>query len=135
MPVAPTAPSAPRSSIRAETEAEAPSTPSAVALLPNAIHRQARLLASAGHCAEAVPRYEALLRDHGDYADAPRAMLELGECQRRLGRLDAAAAWISRAERFASVSADARRARVRLETEAAASERASDTTPSSSAEH
>jgi hypothetical protein len=121
-PSSPRAPStAPRSM---EADDVAPPSDSAAALLPNAIHRQARSLASAGRCGEAIPRYETLLRDHPEYADAPRAMLELGECQRQLGRLDAAASWIARAERFPSVSADARRARVRLEAQVEASERA-----------
>ncbi len=110
---------------RSSVDRDGLDTPAPATLLPNAIHRQARSLASAGQCSDAIPRYEALLRDHADYADAPRAMLELADCLRRVGRLDAAATWIARAERFPSVSADARRARVQLESQAEASRRAS----------
>lgn len=105
-------------------EVEPPST-SPAGIMPAAIHRQARGLASAGHCDEAVPRYRALLTDHPDYADAPRAMIELAECDRRLGRLDDADHWLVRAETFPSVAADARRARVQI----TAARRAADHAP------
>lgn len=113
-PVAPTAPRPGR--VATSDEVEPPST-SVVGALPAAILHQARALASAGHCDEAVPRYRTLLSEHPDYADAPRAMIELAECDRRLGRLDEADRWLARAEAFPSVSADARRARTRVSTE------------------
>ncbi|MFO0680594.1 MAG: tetratricopeptide repeat protein [Sandaracinus sp.] len=106
------------------TEEVEPGTPSPAGLLPAAIHRQARALASAGHCDQAIPRYRSLLTTHPDYADAPRAMIELADCDRRVGQLDEAARWLARAETFPSVSADARRERARLETARAASARA-----------
>jgi hypothetical protein len=101
----------------------APPSTSPAGIMPAAIHHQARALASAGHCDEAVPRYRSLLAEHPDYADAPRAMIELAECDRRLGRLDDADRWLTRAETFPSVSADARRERVRVSAERRAVDR------------
>jgi len=115
------APAMPRSTYE---EVEPPTT-SLADVMPPAIHRQARALAAAGRCDEAVPRYRTLLADHPDYADAPRAMIELADCDRRLGRLDEAERWLSRAESFPSVSADARRARSRITAERRALDRPS----------
>jgi hypothetical protein len=120
------APRAPSASSPPPAEEVAPTTPSAAALLPAAILRQARALASAGHCDEAAPRYRSLLADHPDFADAPRAMLELAECDRRLGRIDEADRWLARAEAFPSVSAEARRARSRIDAEQRAYDRSVD---------
>lgn len=120
-----------RSAASPYREEVAPTTPSAAALLPAAILRQARALASAGHCDEAVPRYRTLLAEHPDDADAPRAMIELAECDRRLGRLDDAERWLVRAEAFPSVSAEARRERTRVATEQRAVDRAASTSGAS----
>jgi hypothetical protein len=92
----------------------APPSTSPAAMMPAAILRQARALADAGHCDQAVPRYRTLLAEHPDMPEAPQAMLELAECDRRLGHLDEADRWLARAETFSSVSAEARRARVRV---------------------
>lgn len=112
----PTTPSARSSSRPPSVDEVAPPTTSVAAAMPAAIHRQARSLASAGRCDEAVPRYRALLADHPDYADAPRAMIELADCDRHLGRFDDAERWLTRAEAFPSVSADARRVRTLVAT-------------------
>ncbi len=128
------APTTPRTAPSSD-EVEPPSA-SPVGMLPAAIHRQARSLASGGHCDQAVPRYRTLLAEHPDYADAPVAMMELAECDRRLGRLDEADRWLARAEAFPSVSADARRARTRIAVEQRAVDRASSPSaaPSSTSE-
>lgn len=133
-PSAPTTPSAAtgvRPVAPAYDEVEPP-TSGLAAAMPAAIHRQARALAAAGHCDEALPRYRALLTDHPDYADAPRAMLELADCDRRLGRFGDAERWLTRAETFPSVSADARRLRTQVATARRAAERPVDQAGSSS---
>ena len=131
-PSVPTARSTPSSPAYALDQVDPPST-SAALILPAAIHRQAQALATSGHCDQAVPRYRSLLAEHPDYADAPRAMIELAECDRRLGRLDDADRWLIRAESFPSVSADARRARVRIATEQRAVDHAGSSSSGASA--
>lgn len=132
-PSAPHVATTPRPTAPSYDEVEPPST-SVTGVLPAAIHRQAQALASAGHCDQAVPRYRSLLAAHPDYAEAPRAMIELAECDRRLGRLDDAERWLARAESFPSVSADARRLRTRVAAEQRAVDRAGASSSSGSSE-
>ena len=101
------------------------------ALVPTALHRQARHLAESGACAQAVPQYESLLTRHPTYADAPRAMVELGRCLRGLGRLSAARTWLERAQGFPSTSTLARHELARVTAMERAQERAVDSAAAS----
>jgi hypothetical protein len=119
--VAPTRPSAPAptasSSPRSLQEGMArPDLPTADGLMPTAIYRQAQAQATSGHCDQAAPRLRALLAEHPEFADAPRAMLTLAECERRMGHLDRADSLLAQAEGYPSVSGEARRARARVQT-------------------
>ncbi len=90
-----------------------------------ALHGQARSLAGAGRCADAVGRYEQLLSRYPSYPDGGRASVEMADCLRRLGRLDAARTTLERASRssVSSVATSARRQLVELEAHERASER------------
>lgn len=90
-------------------------------LVATALHRQARAAAARGAHADCVRQYEMLAARHPSYGESGRALVELAECQRRLGQLTAAARTLERAQQHASVRADATRelARVRMAERAA----------------
>jgi hypothetical protein len=102
----------------ADVEAPRVDTPRALA---SALHQRARDAARRGAHAECVTQYGALLEAHPTYGERGRALIELAECQRRLGRIDAAGRSLEQARRYPSVRADAERelARVRVEQRAA----------------
>jgi hypothetical protein len=89
-------------------------------LLSAALLEQARELARAGREREAAARYEAWIERHAAAAEAPRAMLELADTYRRLGRLDRARSWLDRAGEHHAVEGEVRRERLRLDTAEAA---------------
>lgn len=67
-----------------------------------------------------------LLTRHPRYSDAPRAMLELAECERRLGHLSSAETWLTRAARSPSVAREAERQLARVRAERRASDHSFD---------
>jgi len=89
--------------------------PSSGSLVPSALHHLARSHRSAGACRSAVPQYESLLRRFPAYGDAPRAMLELADCYRRVGRLSDARTMLLRAQRYQSVAPAAQRELMRVD--------------------
>jgi TolA-binding protein len=78
------------------------------ALLPAALHRQARNQAAAGATRQAIATYESLLARHPTYPGASQAMLEVAELYRRSGDLAAARRWLGRAEGSPATAAQAR---------------------------
>jgi TolA-binding protein len=73
-------------------------TSDARSLVPGALHYLARSHRAKGSCGEAAPHYESLLGRFSDYDEAPRAMLELGDCYRRMDQLEQATRWLKRAK-------------------------------------
>jgi len=78
-----------------------------------ALHGQARQLAVAGRCADAVGRYEQLQSRYPAYPESARASVELADCMRRIGRVSQARAALDRASR-SPVTAVAQSARRQL---------------------
>jgi TolA-binding protein len=78
-------------------------------LVPSALHHLARSYRRANRCNMAAPQYRALMSRFPRYSGTPRAMIELADCYRQLGRLSDARATLEQAQRHASVAAEARR--------------------------
>ncbi len=78
-------------------------------LVPSALHHLARSYKRANRCNLAAPQFRSLMSRFPRYSGTPRAMIELAECYRQLGRLSDARATLERAQRHASVAAEARR--------------------------
>lgn len=77
-----------------------------------AVHAQARAMAAAGRCLEALEAYSSLLQRTPPYSDLGHVWLEMADCQQSLGRVAAARASLERAAHSTapSVAAEARRA-------------------------
>jgi TolA-binding protein len=78
-------------------------------LVPSALHHLARSYRRANRCNLAAPQYRSLMSRFPRYSGTPRAMIELADCYRQLGRLSDARATLEQAQRHASVAAEARR--------------------------
>lgn len=92
-----------------EAPASAPAAAPLDALSAGALHQEARAASGRGADAECVRQYEALIARFPTYEETGRALLELAQCQRRMGELSAAAHTLERARRHASVRAEAGR--------------------------
>ncbi len=79
------------------------------ALVPSALHHLARSYQRANNCRLAAPQYRSLMSRFPQYSGTPRAMLELADCYRQLGRLSDARATLEQAQRHSSVASEARR--------------------------
>jgi TolA-binding protein len=77
-------------------------------LVPSALHHMARSYRQARSCRVAVTHYRSLISRFPQYDGTPRAMIELADCYRTLGRLSDARATLEQAQRYASVAAEAR---------------------------
>lgn len=84
-----------------------------------ALHGQARQLATAGRCPDAIGRYEQLQARYPAYPEGARASVEMAECMRRLGRVGQARTVLERASRspVAAVASSARRQLVEMDAE------------------
>lgn len=82
------------------------------------MHRLAENLRRQDRCASAVSHYESLLSRFPDYERGPQAMVELADCYRRIGRLEQARRWVTRAQRNRSTSAVATRLLRQIEADA-----------------
>jgi TolA-binding protein len=83
-------------------------------LVPSALHHLARSYRRAGRCNMAEPQYRALMSRYPSYSGTPRAIMELADCYRILGRLSDARATFEQAQRHASVATEARRELLRV---------------------
>ena len=99
------APSAP-----ARTETEVPA-PNREEMMPEAIHRRAQNYARANACQTAISEYRSLLSNYPRYTRRAEAMIELADCQARLGQLAAAETTLRQVERDYPRSAPAARSR------------------------
>ncbi len=84
-------------------------------LVPSALHHMARSHRRASSCRTAVTHYSSLLSRYPSYSGAPRAMIELADCYRTLGRLGDARRTLEGAQRHASVASEARRELLRVD--------------------
>jgi tetratricopeptide (TPR) repeat protein len=81
----------------------------------DALMALARTQKDAGDCKRAVETYEAFLRAHRQHRLAPRAMLEAADCWLKLGNVERARHWLTKAAGLAPTSREARAALQRLD--------------------
>jgi tetratricopeptide (TPR) repeat protein len=81
----------------------------------DALMALARTQKDAGDCKRAVETYEAFLGAHRQHRLAPRAMLEAAECWLKLGNVQRARHWLTKAARLSQTSSEARAALQRLD--------------------
>ena len=99
---------APPSAPGAASEVPAPSREE---MMPEAIHRRAQNYARANACQTAISEYRSLLSNYPRYSRRAGAMIELADCQARLGQLAAAETTLRQVERDYPRSAPAARSR------------------------
>jgi hypothetical protein len=81
----------------------------------DALMALARAQKDAGDCKRAVETYEAFLGAHRQHRLAPHAMLEAADCWLRLGKVERARHWLTKAARLPQTSREARAALQRLD--------------------
>ena len=85
------------------------------AMLPNALLHLARSHRGGGNYRRALAVYQRLVSEYSSHASASTAMLEAGDCARRLGQLSVAQRWFERASNDPRTRVAAQRELARLE--------------------
>jgi tetratricopeptide (TPR) repeat protein len=103
-------------------EDEAGTAPDPLRSHADALMALARTQKNAGDCKRAVETYEAFLGAHRQHRLAPRAMLEAADCWLKLGNVERARHWLTKAAGLAPTSREARAALQRLDAPPAAAD-------------